>query len=431
MSEPRRVLVVGSGMAGALAALSAARSGAQVTVVRRSFGATALSSGAIDVAADVNAPGGDLAAHLLPLQAAAEELARVRPLHPYATLRASLPRLSEALAFAQRHLETLVAPEAGRNLLLPTPLGTVKPTALAQRTMAGADLASLPERFAVISLSLLAAHDARLIADGLRRAARALGRTVEPVVVEVPLLRELDDAQRSPFELGARLEAPGGLSRCAALFKEALPAGISVAVVPPVFGRSGAQLLSALSAEVGVRLVETVATTPSLPGVRLQEALDHALAAAGIVVLEAELQAAAFAGGPFVLSDGKVVSAEAVVLATGKYIGGGIVRERRFREPIFDLPVFAGGALMGEQFVGDLLGERVVSDHAAFRAGVRIDANLQPVGVDGRPVSPHLFAAGSVIAGYDPALDKSGLGVAIFTGYLAGEAAARVQLEGM
>lgn len=430
VSEPTRVLVVGSGMAGVIAALSAARAGAKVTVVRRAFGATALSSGAIDVAADVSAPGGDLAAHLQPVQAAAEELARVRPLHPYATLRASLPRLSEALSFAQRHLDPLIAPSTGNNLLLPTPLGTVKPTALAQRSMTEGDLAALPDRLAVLSFPLLATHDARLIADGLRRAAAALGRKLEPVVVEVPLLRELEDPLRSPFELAARLEAPGALTRFAALLREALPSGVALALVPPLFGRTQPRLLEAVSAEAGVRLVETVATTPSLPGVRLQEALDHALVAAGITVLEAELQAAAFAGGPFALSDGKVVPAEAVVLATGKYIGGGIVRERRFREPIFDLPVFAGGKRVGEEFVGDLLGERVVSDHAAFRAGVRIDAKLQPVGVHGRPVSPHLFAAGSVIAGYDPALDKSGLGVAIFTGYLAGEAAARVVIEG-
>jgi len=45
-------------------------------------------------------------------------------------------------------------------------------------------------------------------------------------------------------------------------------------------------------------------------------------------------------------------------------------------------------------------------------------------------MDPQLFAAGSVISGYDPAADKTGLGVAIFTGYLAGEAASRVSLAG-
>ena len=46
------VLVIGGGMAGAVAASKAADSGQEVAVVRRGYGATALSSGAIDIALD-------------------------------------------------------------------------------------------------------------------------------------------------------------------------------------------------------------------------------------------------------------------------------------------------------------------------------------------------------------------------------------------
>jgi glycerol-3-phosphate dehydrogenase subunit B len=71
----------------------------------------------------------------------------------------------------------------------------------------------------------------------------------------------------------------------------------------------------------------------------------------------------------------------------------------------------------------------VESDQVAFRAGVRIDETLRPLRADGGAASPSLFAAGSVIRGYDPASDKTGLGVAIFTGYLAGEAAAEAAIR--
>ena len=77
-----------------------AAQGAKVILARRSYGATALSSGAIDVAPDVTAPGGDLAAHLIPIEKAARDLARVRPAHPYAVLKDRLGRLMEALSFA-------------------------------------------------------------------------------------------------------------------------------------------------------------------------------------------------------------------------------------------------------------------------------------------------------------------------------------------
>ena len=53
-----------------------------------------------------------------------------------------------------------------------------------------------------------------------------------------------------------------------------------------------------------------------------------------------------------------------------------------------------------------------------------LSCSTSVLGADGLPFHPRLYAAGSVISGYDPAGDKTGLGVAIFTGYLAGEAAA-------
>src|SRR5712692_680914 len=115
-------------MAGAIAALSARKRGASVVVARRSLGATALSSGAIDVAPDPAAPGGDLRSQLVDPQKAALEVARTRPHHPYAILQEKLPRLLEALRFAAEQLPGLIAPPLPRNALLPSPLGTVKPS---------------------------------------------------------------------------------------------------------------------------------------------------------------------------------------------------------------------------------------------------------------------------------------------------------------
>jgi glycerol-3-phosphate dehydrogenase subunit B len=95
---------------------------------------------------------------------------------------------------------------------------------------------------------------------------------------------------------------------------------------------------------------------------------------------------------------------------------------------VLDLPLFAGHRRAVDQYIGDLLAEKVEGEHQAFRVGVRIDAGLRPLGPQGTLFDPRLFAAGSVISGYDPAADKTGLGVAIFTGYLAGEAAAALVL---
>lgn len=422
------VLVIGGGMAGAAAALSAARAGARVLVARRALGATALSSGAVDVAPDPTAIPGDLEAQRVPPEQGARAVARLHPLHPYAVLRDRLGRLDESLRFVAAALPELFGGPAERNALLPTPLGTVKPSAMAQRAQLPADVAALPEQVAVVQLQALPSCDARMVASGLEAAAAALGRRLSAVAVESAFFRTVEDPHRPVHELAAMLDAPGAVEALGAELKLRLPEGTRAVLFPPVLGRGRLDAAARLSAAVGVPCWEWLSVAPSVPGVRLQEALDRALVKAGVELREVAAECRDLRSGVFGLG-GEGVTARAAVLATGKFIGGGIERARRFRETVLGLPVYAGSRRVGEEYMGDLLSEHVESDQAAFRAGVRIDGQLRPLGADGAPASPALFAAGSVIRGYDPSSDKTGLGVAIFTGYLAGEAAAAAALQ--
>ncbi len=431
MSSAREVLVIGAGMAGAIAALSARRAGAKVRVVRRALGATALSSGAIDVAADPVVPAGVWNAHLVSPIEAARAWSRLRPNHPYAVLRDRLDRLEESLRFAAACLPELLVPPLERNALLPTPLGTVKPSAMGQRNVLGADVGTLPSRVALVQFRVNPAWDARMIAQGIEEAARALGRNVSVAVVESDFLREVEDALRSPYELGERLDAPGELRRLADDLRRRLPEGTEAVLLPPVLGRRVEDLAGQLGVLLrGVRCAEILSAAPSLPGIRLQEALDLALKREGVRLEHAEVRVVdGEHEGSFMFSvgdGGELVRPDSVVLATGKYLGGGIARGERFSETVFDLPVIAGGRAVTNEYIGHLLSETVVQEQAAFRAGVRVDATLRPLRADGKPAHANLFAAGAVLCGYDPATDKTGLGVAIFTGYLAGEAAARL-----
>ena len=423
------VLVIGGGMAGAIAALCAKSAGAEVVLARRALGATAMSSGAIDVATDPSAPPGALKSQLVPPELAAREVARTRPSHPYAVLVDKLDRLKESLSFAAQKLPELLAPPLDRNALLPTPLGTVKPTGMAQSSHLGGDLASLPEFIGVVQLSVNPAYDARMIAGGLEAAAALLGRRLTAQVVESRYFREIEDAMRGPYELAERLDRPGAVDELASDLKRRLPDGVGALLFPPILGRRSASLATQLSGLLGRPCAEILSSPPSVPGLRLQEALDAALIRAGIPIVDSEVAHTAPGTRSFVIQ-GDSIQATAVVLATGKFIGGGVVRQQRFKEPIFDLPLFAGGTRVEDQYIGDLLAEKFEGEHQVFRVGVRIDSSLHPLDLRGQPMDPQLFAAGSVISGYDPAADKTGLGVAIFTGYLAGEAASRVSLAG-
>ncbi len=363
------VVVVGGGLAGACAALAAREAGADVLLVARAPGGTAMSSGAIDFAgAEDDAPIGE----------AARKLARAAPGHPYALLGDGLvPAIDDALAFLQRHLSALglsgARTAADRNLWLATPLGRAKPAALAQGGIAAGDLRNLAAREArlgVVALAGAQAIEARLVAKGL---TPLLAPLCEAVVVAPDFYRQRGDALRTLPEIAQDLDRPG---RRAAL---------------------GASL-----------------------GLRLQRALQAALEKSGVRSVAAIAERS---------SDGQVqivrgvecepVRAGSVVLASGRFLGGGIRCEAdgRLRETVFDLPARAAGrdalaALPNER----LFAERAAGPHPGLAAGVEADSELR---------SGAAFVCGAVLGGFDPARDEGGLGVCAVTGLVAGRRAAR------
>jgi glycerol-3-phosphate dehydrogenase subunit B len=417
------VLVIGGGMAGAIAALSAKQAGAKVVVARRALGATAMSSGAIDVGADPCAPSGELSAHLLPLEEAARRIARARRHHPYAILREKLSRLGESLNFAAEKLSDVLSPPGEKNILLPTPLGTAKPSAMAQRSQSVGDLSSLPSIVAVVQLGVDPHFNAAMIAGGLEAMASKMGKPLVALPVRSGFFRGVEDAARHPYELAQRFDRPGVLEQFAEELRRVLPAFAKGVLFPPIMGWKTRGLMERLTELLHLPCAELLSASPSVPGLRLQDALDRALERAEIELVEAEAQPLAEHTDRFSLGGDRRIKPHAVILATGKFIAGGIERRLEFRETVFGLPVFSDGQLLRDQYIGELVDEELMGEQPAFRAGVRIDDHLRPLGLDGTPFSPRLYAAGSVIAGYDPAVDKTGLGVAIFTGYLAGEEA--------
>ncbi|HEY4223137.1 MAG TPA: hypothetical protein VGO62_17385, partial [Myxococcota bacterium] len=112
-----------------------------------------------------------------------------------------------------------------------------------------------------------------------------------------------------------------------------------------------------------------------------------------------------------------------IVLAGGRFFGGGLVRDGFAREPILGLPVVADGFVIGDSFIGDHLGPTPEAEHAIFRSGLAVDDGLHPLDSNGRVAFDNVLAAGSIIEGWDPARDGTGAAVAALTGFVAGEGA--------
>ena len=111
---------------------------------------------------------------------------------------------------------------------------------------------------------------------------------------------------------------------------------------------------------------------------------------------------------------GNAHGAGAVLLATGRFLGGGLVSDRTaVSESILDLPVFQPDNR--ELWHGDGLFER--SGHAVNQAGLETDAMLRPLGTNGKPAFENLFAAGIILAHQDWTRMKCGSGLSIATAY--------------
>jgi glycerol-3-phosphate dehydrogenase subunit B len=418
------VLVVGGGMAGAIAALAARERGARVALVARSPGATALSSGAISVAPDLaGLPGAPLASRR-PILEAAAHFAAARPDHPYAVVGTAA--LGDALAFAARELAAVLAPPLERRRFHATAFGTAVGAAMCQRATAAADLLGVGGLLAVAGLRAHLAFDASLVAAGLARYAPRGGPQVHAVELALPGV--VEPAAR-PLDLARALEAPGAAEALGEALRAALPDGAAAALLPPVLGLDVASRVpERIAAAAGVPVGETLSDVPSVPGLRLHRAILARLAEAGVEVVRGHVSGAPTPGAALE-AGGRVVRAGTWVLATGRFVGGGVARRGVLVEPALGLAVQAAeGREAGVHLSSRPAAALTLRDRRApqplLSAGLRVDASLHPLDERGRPVHPRLFAAGAVVGGHEQATDGTGLGVAILTGYLAGRGAA-------
>jgi glycerol-3-phosphate dehydrogenase subunit B len=122
--------------------------------------------------------------------------------------------------------------------------------------------------------------------------------------------------------------------------------------------------------------------------------------------------------------DALELEAKSIVLATGKFVGGGIGANGRLREIVLDCPVWIehAGDIFEQAEPLALTNADRREEQPLLAAGVMVDAEDRPVNLKGEPVFENVWAAGAVRRGYDSA--SQGLGHAAAQGWAAGERAA-------
>jgi glycerol-3-phosphate dehydrogenase subunit B len=372
-----RVVVIGGGIAGYCAALGARREGAEVTVIARAPGATALYAGAMEVVDDL------------------ESILATQPHHPFTRLGLDAVRLASELDFAIQALVFALAKdglkvEGGWRTrgLYADIHGLARPGNLVPATVAPGELHALSgRRVAVIGVTEVGDYDAAATAQALQELHGVLAVVEEVSMPDLPKAAALTDLY------GRRAPA---LSKARA----------ATAAYPPGFTNLPADSFELLS------------TPPSPHGWRLQQAI-------GLGTIKGTVQSIESARGRIaaVRTSDRTLRGDSFILATGRHIGGGLDGGRIPTEPLLNLGVFHDGEPV--RSAGTRLQHLQYIDSAEeMRSGLRTDSQLHPLDDEGRERYSNLYAIGAVLGGYDYA-GPCGFGVPILTGWLAGRWAAK------
>jgi glycerol-3-phosphate dehydrogenase subunit B len=193
---------------------------------------------------------------------------------------------------------------------------------------------------------------------------------------------------------------------------------------PAVLGMNDSvQVKEDLEEIIGAKVFEIPILPPSIPGKRIFDRFKEWLIQKGVTFLSGYPVSNAIVKGrrcdgievlhPPVI---KSYSAGRFILATGRFIGGGLKADReKVSESILNLPIYQPESREGwfrNSFFSD-------SPHPIHQAGILINPSFQPVDEREELALENVWVAGSILAHHHSIDEKSREGIEIATGYMA------------
>ena len=418
------VVIIGGGLAGLTCGIALQKQGKGCVIINNGQAAMDFSSGSLDLLAQL--PSGQKVENVYQ---SLDGLKAQAPEHPYSLIgKERVMEKARQFERLARELNLNLLGSASRNHWKVTPLGGLRAAWLSPDSVptVEGDRPFPYNRLAILGIEGYHDFQPQLLAENLRHHPQFARCELSVGYLHIPELDYLRENSREFRSVNIAQLLEHKLS-FRDLVSELLQQteGAEAVFLPACFGLSDQRFFNELKEATGLALFELPTLPPSLLGGRQRNQLRHYFEAAGGLMLNGDLALKAEFDGNKVsriftrLHEEEPLEAQHFVLASGSFFSNGLVSEfDRIYEPVFGADILDGKIF--DKF------DRLSWTHARFAApqpyqsaGVAINERCQ-VRKDGVFLQ-NLYAAGSVIGGFNAIESGCGSGVAVVTALTVAE----------
>lgn len=409
------ILVVGAGMAGLMAAVTAAKSGLSVSVLSEGAGVISIGSGAVDFLCYVN--GKKITDNPY------NYLSELDKNHPYNIIGAENIKnaFASLVEISTSNGYEIKMDKEGFNQTAISIAGTTKPTYICSESNNASRILNAKKilfagveylKDAQPALAVKQAKQYKVFADAELASAilkSPFGKT-HRVLNSLDLARFVDKEEGFNWLKSELIRVSGGFD---------------AVIIPPICGTVNYTKSFKELQNLGFILVEAVSIPPGVGGYRLRNALISEAKKLDVKFIEnCYVQRAVIENGKcksLVAQHSNIAgaleteySADKFIIATGGVIGGGIASTpEKVYEKIFNIEIKSPAS------VEERSDKNIFGSHIFTKFGVNVNNKLQAIDSSGSPLYDNVFFAGNTLSDYDFPTEKSGYGVACTTGYTA------------
>jgi len=398
------IIIIGMGLAGLMAAKTAIEAGQRVLIIGKGMGSLCLFSSTIDVLGTLTAP--------MKMKNGLSQWIQHHPRHPYSNM--GVEKIVEALSSFTALFPSSYSFRSinDGNCLMLTGAGTLRPTYLIPTTMLAGNMLEGRQGL-VVGFKGYKDFYAHYVAAPLKCQGMTLSLPESPrEEMTAAAVSRLMEKQPFRERIGKQIRERKN--------------GATWVGFPAILGlHDPIHVKKDLEDAIGAEIFEISTLPPSIPGQRIfarfkeyliQKGatwlLGHSISQASLNGKRCEM---VFVSNPPVLTS---YSADRFVLATGRFVGGGLAAtQEKIFEPIFNLPVCQPASR--EHWFG----KTFFANHPIHQVGIQTDPCFRPIDDKGDVLLENVWLAGSILAHHDSIGEKSREGIEIATGYMAAKRA--------